>query len=73
MTQKLYRDSKGRFVGRERLVSALRIWIDMIQLLAGTSAVMINAHGFEIYPMPRGELAHCLRQFRNQYKIYECF
>ena len=62
-----------RIYHRSELVSALRIWIDMIQLLAGTSAVMINAHGFEIYPMPRNHLAHYFRQFRIKYGIYETF
>jgi len=63
--QKLYRDSKGRFVSRESKVEELKGFIIALNDLA----IYYNAP----HPVFLKGHAPFFRWFRNQYKIYECF
>ena len=71
MTQKLYRDSKGRFVNRKELVEELRGMI-RISNHAGMNRIY-QTFPPQIIRASRKCLASYIRQFRNKHKIYECF
>lgn len=96
--QKLYRDSKGRFVSRGAKVNELRSKLDKLRDMqehcpkcgnplillgfqhVGFNTSMIYVCGSCHKKVSSGtsfkfiqDYALELRQFRNRYKIYECF
>ena len=70
MTQKLYRDGKGRFVN-EKLWAFFKLkgLLDVIELWR---RVQNKSNHRLKYTDPHG-MARYIRQFRNEHKIYECF
>ena len=67
MTQKLYRDRKGRFVSGEKPAESLKRMIDIIK-----HAGMRVDKDQRLF-RTAGIWASHIRQFRNKYKIYETF
>ena len=73
--QKLYRDSKGRFVSRESRVEILK---DGIKWLHYKNTHRVKYEDRPEWILISGDIwsrraAYYFRQFRNRYGIYECF
>ena len=58
--QKIYRDSKGKFVSRENLVEDFKFYLNDFR----ENSVYYNDKQF---------MAQTFRQFRIRHGIYECF
>ena len=69
--QKLCRDSKGKFVNREVLIEGLKRPLRLIE--AWRYAPVGTNPSFDIKYGDAHGLARHIRQFRNRYKIHECF
>ena len=62
MTQKLYRNSKGRFVSRERIVEEIRLHLSYLPGFVRLRD-LVTAR----------VLGERIRKLRNKHKIYETF
>ena len=71
MTQKLYRDSKGRFVSREKCIKELKCMIDIADAAAHNR--IYGTFPPQLIYASRKTLASHIRQFRIKYGIYETF